>query len=304
MTTVPVVQKGETSRGVGESSGASAGPRVSGRWPAGVDWFCLGCGYDLRGMAEEPGRAPRCPECGRRFDRSEQAGLRAPWVQRNRLGVMAAYWRTVWLVTFRPHEFAERFDWPHVRHHGSTSFRNMTVACATVSVTTAAAAAAWEARFSGVGVAVVLSALLPSAAVFFYGATELAGFFAGPRLSPDSSEEAFRAGVVNDYASAALAWTPLPALAACAAAAAGRVAPGHAADYALAAALLLTVAVCVLWVGDVLVLFGKALELRTGGVVLAAVLFPLRIAGVAVLTILFVFAPIACCVGGLISLRP
>ena len=30
----------------------------------------------------------------------------------------------------------------------------------------------------------------------------------------------------------------------------------------------------------------------------------LRCAGVAILSVLFVFAPIACCVGGLISLRP
>jgi hypothetical protein len=52
----------------------------------------------------------------------------------------------------------------------------------------------------------------------------------------------------------------------------------------------------------VLVLFGRALALRTVLLVVAAVFFPVRFAGLVVLTTLFIFAPLACAVGGLISL--
>ena len=41
-----------------------------------------------------------------------------------------------------------------------------------------------------------------------------------------------------------------------------------------------------------------------GALLLAAIFFPLRFGGMAVLTVLFVFAPLACAVGGLISLGP
>jgi hypothetical protein len=54
----------------------------------------------------------------------------------------------------------------------------------------------------------------------------------------------------------------------------------------------------------VLVLFGRALSLGRGILVVAAVFFPVRFAGMVVLTTLFVFAPLACAVGGLISLTP
>lgn len=269
-----------------------------------ADLFCLGCGYDLRGLLGDADPDARCPECGRRFDPAEHAGLRAPWPYRSRAGAWNAYWHTAALVTFRPAEFAARFRWAQVRHHGSPAFRSITVASAAAAVVLAAAAGAWHARLTGVGVAILLAALVPTTLAFFYAATDLAGFFTGPRLASDTSEEAFRAQIVNDYASAALAWVPLPALAACGAAVLEKLSAGHAAEYALSAATVLTFAVCMLWVGNVLVLFGKALELRPASLVLAAVFFPLRCAGVAILSVLFVFAPIACCVGGLISLRP
>ena len=263
------------------------------------DRYCVGCGYNLRGLG--PGH---CPECGRVSDGREHSGVRVPWAHRTRIGTFEAYWRTVLLVCFRPGAFAARFHWPHVRHHDSPAFRCWTIACAVASTTLAAAGAAWHLRFSNVAMAVLLGALAPSAAVFFYAATGLTGFFTGPRPLSDTSEEAFRAGIVNDYASAALAWTPLPAGVVCAGAGFAKMIGPEVAGYLFPVALLLAVAIGVLWLGDVLVAFGEALSLGPAGLLLAAVLFPVRCAGLAILTAVFVFVPLACCVGGLISLRP
>jgi hypothetical protein len=56
-------------------------------------------------------------------------------------------------------------------------------------------------------------------------------------------------------------------------------------------------------VGNVLAIFGQALDLGPVELTLAAVFFPVRFAGLAVLTVVFLFLPLACCVGGIISLR-
>jgi hypothetical protein len=263
------------------------------------DPFCISCGYNLRGLA-----GGRCPECGRAIDRHEHEGCRAPWVERHRVGVLPAFWRTAALVTFRPGEFAARFHWPRVRFHGSHLFRWWTIGFAAGAVVLTATAVAWRQGVGPLGLLMLVAALAPSAVLFVYGATELTGFFTGPRLDSDSSEEVFRARMVNDYASAALAWAPVPALATCSAIGAGRLF-GPAAEQVL---FLVTGALAawvgVLWLGGVLVLFGRSLSLGTMSLVLAAIVFPVRFAGVAVLTTLFVFAPLLCAVGGLISLRP
>ena len=261
--------------------------------------FCLGCGYNLRGLT-----GVRCPECGRAIDRHELDGLNAPWVHRQRIGVFPAYWHTAALVTFRPGDFARRFRWPRVRFHGSHAFRLWTVALAAGAVVLATAAVAWHLGVGLTGMVILGGAVAPSALLLLYGATELAGFFTGPRLPSDTSEESFRARMVNDYASAALAWTPVPAALLVVAVAAGKLvdSPVDEGLFLLAGALAAWVGV--LWVGDVLVLFGRALELRTVVLVLAAVVFPVRFVGLVILTALFVFAPLACAVGGLISLAP
>lgn len=266
-----------------------------------ADVYCLGCGYNLRGLAGEGEAGGRCPECGRPFEAREYAGVRSPWVDRHRVGVPMAYWRTVLLVTFRPLDFARRFDWPRVRFHGSSTFRRLTVASATAAALLAAAAVALHYQLTAAGVVVLLGAMLPSAALFFYVATELAGFFVGPRLPTDNSEEGFRARIMNDYASAALAWLPLPGVLICLAVATGRLFPGTIAPWLFAGAAALTGWVLVLWATDVLILFGTALALGRGALVLAGVFFPIRFAGVAVMTVLFIFAPLACAVGGFVS---
>lgn len=266
---------------------------------AEAERHCLACGYNLRGLT-----GGRCPECGRVIDRHEHDGFRAPWVDRHRIGVLTAYWQTAALVTFRPGEFAGRFHWPRVRFHGSHEFRLWTIAWAAGALVIAAAAVAWRFGMSSTGLAVLLGALAPSTLLFLYGATELAGFFTGLRLPSESSEEMFRARMINDYASAALAWMPLPAAVVCAAVAAGRLFGHHADQVLFLLAGVLTAWVGVLWLGGVLVLFGRTLSLRRVVLVLAAVVFPVRFAGMMILTTLFIFAPLACAVGGLISLAP
>ena len=296
MTTRPIGDPShlfEPGAGASTAAGASAGAFPDER----PDYYCLACGYNLRGL---PGG--RCPECGRDFDHTEHEGFRAPWVERHRVGVMNAYWQTAALVTFRPGEFAGRFHWRRVRFHGSHAFRLWTVAWAAAAVVLAAAAFAWHLGLGGIGLVVLGGALAPSALVFAYGATELAGFFTGPRMPSDTSEEVFRARMMNDYASAALAWTPLPAAVLLLGVAAGKVAGGPADEALFLLAAALAAWVGVLWLGGTLVLFGRALELGTGALLLAAVFFPVRFAGMAVVTVLFVFAPLACAVGGLISL--
>jgi hypothetical protein len=269
--------------------------------PRDADVYCLGCGYNLRGLAGEGEAGGRCPECGRPFEAREYAGVRSPWVDRHRVGALAAYWQTVLLVTFRPLDFARRFDWPRVRFHGSSKFRRLTVASATVATLLVTAALALHYRLTTAGVVVLLGAILPSAALFFHVATELAGFFLGPRLPTDNSEEGFRARIMNDYASAALAWLPLPAVTVWLAVAVERLFPGTIATGLFAAAAALTGWVLVLWATDVLILFGTALALGRGALVLAGVFFPIRFGGVAVMTVLFIFAPLACAVGGLVA---
>lgn len=261
--------------------------------------YCLGCGYNLRGLSDS-----RCPECGRAVDVHEYDGLRAPWVERRRIGAMAAYWQTAALVTFRPGDFVGRFHWRRVRFHGSHTFRLWTVGWAAAAVVVAVGALAWHLGGVGAtGLAVLAAALAPSAVVFAYGATELAGFFIGPHMPSDTSEELFRARMINDYASAALAWTPVPAAVLLLAVAAGKAADSPADEVLFLLSGALAAWVGVLWLGGALVLFGRALDLGPGALLLSAVIFPVWFAGVAVLTTLFVFAPLACAVGGLISLR-
>ena len=64
--------------------------------PVEADLLCGHCGQNLRGVASE-----RCPECGGRFDRARIVTAVIPWEQRRQIGRVKAYWRTVYLITFR-----------------------------------------------------------------------------------------------------------------------------------------------------------------------------------------------------------
>jgi len=58
--------------------------------------FCPQCDYSLRGLSSE-----RCPECGFAIGEVLAGESVIPWVHRTSLGFWRAYWRTVWLATFR-----------------------------------------------------------------------------------------------------------------------------------------------------------------------------------------------------------
>jgi hypothetical protein len=61
---------------------------------ASIDRFCVGCGYNLRGLISD-----RCPECGLKLD--EAAAAPIPWEGRRHLGAFRAFWRTVMQAMFR-----------------------------------------------------------------------------------------------------------------------------------------------------------------------------------------------------------
>jgi hypothetical protein len=65
---------------------------------APADILCPCCGYDLRAIDSE-----RCPECGWDIDRTGLAASQIPWTFRGHgtLGRWRAYWRTMWLATWR-----------------------------------------------------------------------------------------------------------------------------------------------------------------------------------------------------------
>jgi hypothetical protein len=67
-----------------------------------ADLFCPACTYNLRGTTSE-----RCPECGVTFDRAKLAISQIPWVHRKEIGRIRAYWRTLWMATFRPKRIAQ-----------------------------------------------------------------------------------------------------------------------------------------------------------------------------------------------------
>jgi hypothetical protein len=60
-----------------------------------TDRYCIGCGYNLRGIASD-----RCPECG--LETGAGGGSQVPWEGRNWLGFFTALRRTSAEVIFRP----------------------------------------------------------------------------------------------------------------------------------------------------------------------------------------------------------
>ena len=65
------------------------------------DLYCPKCGYNLRGLTSD-----NCPECGYDVTIVRGAESLLPWVNREKLGWLRAYWKTVWMVIFRSEQFS------------------------------------------------------------------------------------------------------------------------------------------------------------------------------------------------------
>ena len=102
-------------------------PPVAAPAVGGSEFFCPGCGYDLRGLAQ----SERCPECGLAIDRTAAGVSRIPWAHRRRLGRFRAYFATVRLTTLNPRKLAEEIYRP-VGYADAQRFRLVTVALAAV----------------------------------------------------------------------------------------------------------------------------------------------------------------------------
>jgi hypothetical protein len=59
-----------------------------------LDRYCIGCGYNLRGLVSD-----RCPECG--LAATAVGGTQVPWEGRKALGLYRAFVRSCWLATFQ-----------------------------------------------------------------------------------------------------------------------------------------------------------------------------------------------------------
>lgn len=105
--------------------------------------FCIGCGYELRGIS-----SLRCPECGLEIDPGA-AATEVPWAHRRQIGRVAAFYRTVIIASFRPKRLAAAVAGP-VDARASRQFR--WVVCLLLSVPLAALLIAFLWRSGGPGV--------------------------------------------------------------------------------------------------------------------------------------------------------
>jgi hypothetical protein len=88
--------------------------------------FCPDCGYNLRGLSGET-----CPECGLNFSGMSSSPI--PWEYRAELGRLKAFWRTVWLVTFRPTRLVRAVGGP-VDLTAAIQFRRIVMGMVAVAV--------------------------------------------------------------------------------------------------------------------------------------------------------------------------
>lgn len=80
---------------------------MNGAMAEDAELRCPECGYDLRGSG-----SGRCPECGSAFDRAQMSRSKIAWEHRREIGLMRAWWRTVWQATFRVKDLADSISAP------------------------------------------------------------------------------------------------------------------------------------------------------------------------------------------------
>ncbi len=97
-----------------------AGPKF-GAHSAGVGLFCPQCGYNLRDIDSE-----LCPECAYSLAFLRQAEPQLPWLRRDEIGRVRAYWRTIGLAIRHKKRFWEEISRP-VSHRDAQRFRWITM---------------------------------------------------------------------------------------------------------------------------------------------------------------------------------
>lgn len=170
--------------------------------------YCPACGYQLQGS-----ESPTCPECGEEVDRASLQTTQLPWAMRDRYGRFAGFWRTVWLVSFRPKRYAMEAARPVDPGH-ARSFRWITLGLAWLTLMLSAAAVVNQMRddpieplaqmleFHGTGWLYVLLAI--GVLLWLAAVTRLhLLMMPGKRVEPERRRRMYFLGY---YAVAPLAW--------------------------------------------------------------------------------------------------
>lgn len=169
--------------------------------------LCESCGYNLRGLTEN-----RCPECGREFDPIRLPRARIPWLRRKEIGLVAAYFQTVWKVLVHPRQFAGEFRRPNlIPLVAGEKFRMLNISIAVMSAIAAPLAMSIGVIVSSLRRDWIVESFVLALTLLGIG-TFVCVFFRIAIIPPASADFNFTASgmaVILDYASAPLAFSPV-----------------------------------------------------------------------------------------------
>ena len=259
--------------------------------------LCERCVYDLRDLPQD-----RCPECGLPFDPGAAPTPRIPWLRRKRVGGAVAFWQTVGMATFSPRQFATEFmRASRVSSAEARRFGRRCVGLAVLSVVAVCLAASpAPLRRTGADVVVLVLAAAVAAWVFFGVLAATTPF--DPMLTALTGEHVWL-NALNAYASAPLAFSPVPAAVAVAGIAFVRTG-GVLRDVGLALLLLAAAGAVAQFVALGVSGLAMVRQVRRFGLedtVWSALGLPLRWVGIVVLTSLVMLA-LACPLAALASI--
>lgn len=171
-----------------------------------LDLFCPSCNYNLRGIDSE-----RCPECGEKLDYVKLTRSQLPWLWRDQLGVVRAYWKTVWMALRRQPRFWAELGRP-VSFADSQRFRWATVWVVWVPLvlfTLAILCIESRQMFAAnrPGVLLAFAIVLCAAWLFLAAITGLPSYFFHPKSIAIEAQN--RAIALSYYCCAPLAFLPI-----------------------------------------------------------------------------------------------